>query len=376
MPVLFSLAAVAVMAQAPQPVRDVSLGAPDKTLSIDFTQIRGVRELRDGRVLLTDRLDKGLVVADFTNNSSRVIGRTGQGPAEYRLPTWLTALPGDSTLLSDEGNSRMLVIGPDLTIRRTFMVQLPGLGTPLGARIIDDRGRYYLTIPYWIAARGPNGDSVSVVRFDPRTQRVDTIALIRGMTRRKNTMKPGMPMVPFTPQDVWTVNTAGRVAIVRSSNYHIEWHEPDGRVTRTPPVPFTPLPVSLEDKMAYTRDFMQNSSISGKGPGGSLGAMPPEMLTDAAIREVVDDGEFALTKGPFRDSPVYLTPEGTLWVERSVKPGDPSTWDVLDAAGKVIARVKLPKDRRIVAAGTGTIYLVVTTDDGFERLERYKRTGI
>ena len=127
---------LALQASIAQPAT-LTLAAPERTLAIDFTQIRGVRELPDGRVLVTDRLDKGLGVADFARNTFTPIGRTGSGPAEYRLPTALAVMPGDSTLLSDEGNQRLAVIGPDLKIHRTFHLQIPGIGVPLGARAVD-----------------------------------------------------------------------------------------------------------------------------------------------------------------------------------------------------------------------------------------------
>lgn len=118
-----------LLALALQGPREVTLGPPERVLQQDFSQIRGVRELRDGRVLVSDRLDKGVVVVDFTTNAMRTIGRTGRGPAEYRLPTSLRQTPGDSTLLNDEGNSRIAIIGPppDLRIHRSFTLLLPGL---------------------------------------------------------------------------------------------------------------------------------------------------------------------------------------------------------------------------------------------------------
>ena len=103
---------LALQVSTAQPVT-LTLAAPERTLAIDFTQIRAVRELPDGRVLVTDRLDKGLGVADFIRNTFTPIGRTGSGPAEYRLPTALAAMPGDSTLMADEGNQRLAIIGPD-----------------------------------------------------------------------------------------------------------------------------------------------------------------------------------------------------------------------------------------------------------------------
>ena len=150
--ILFALQTAASGAQSPV-VRE--LGAPDRTFPIDFTQIRGARELSDGRVLVSDRLDKGVVVADFTRGTVASIGRTGSGPTEYRMPTTLSPMPGDSTLLSDEGNQRLAVIGPDLKIHRSFNLILPGFGVGLGARFVDQRGRFYLQSPAW--ANGPRG---------------------------------------------------------------------------------------------------------------------------------------------------------------------------------------------------------------------------
>ena len=92
----------AIQAAAAQSPTILTLAAPDRVFPVDFTQIRGTRELSDGRVIVSDRLDKGVVVADFSRGTITRIGRTGSGPAEYRLPTSLSPMPSDSTLLSDE----------------------------------------------------------------------------------------------------------------------------------------------------------------------------------------------------------------------------------------------------------------------------------
>jgi hypothetical protein len=174
------LSAAVVQAQVSSVPREVSLGKAERVLSQEFTQIRGVRELPDGRVLVADRLDRGVVVVDFVANTVRPVGRTGRGPAEYRLPTALTALPGDSTLLQDEGNSRLAIIGPDLRIHRSFTLFLPGGSLPIGARGIDRLGRFYLQIPAWMSdAQKPN-DTIPIVRFDLRTRKVDTLLRVKG----------------------------------------------------------------------------------------------------------------------------------------------------------------------------------------------------
>ena len=349
----------------------LQLQAPERVLPVDFTQIRGVRELPDGRVLVSDRLDKGVVVADFVRGTVMPIGRTGSGPAEYRLPTGLSPMPGDSTLLVDEGNQRIAVIGPDLKIHRSFNLTLPGIGVPLGARAVDRRGRYYLQIPGWL--NGPRGgtDTIVVVRFDPRTQRVDTLARIKGSTPRKNTMKPGIPYVLFAAQDVWNVTLDGKLGVVRSSDYHVDWREADGRITSGPKIPFERRQVTMDDRMAHTRRFMEGSSISGKNADGGLSALPAEMLEEKAIREVAKYQEHAEVHAPFTETTPLVDPDGSLWVERSVRLGLPQTWDVIAASGVLAGRLSMPRGRQLVALGSRWVYAVVTDDDGLQHLERY-----
>ena len=368
------LLALQTAAQAPTTRQ---LAAPDKVFPIDFTQIRGARELPDGRVLVSDRLDKGVVVADFARGTLTPIGRTGSGPAEYRLPTALSPMPGDSTLLSDEGNQRLAVIGPDLKIHRSFNLTLPGFGVGLGARSVDQRGRFYLQIPAW--ANGPRGglpgDTIVLVRYDARTQRVDTLARIKGSTPRKNTMRPGIPYVLFAAQDVWAATPDGKLAIVRSGDYRVEWRDAEGRITSGRPIAFERRAVSFDDRMDHTRRFMQGSSISGKGTDGGLSPLPAEMLENSRIREVAEYQEHAEMHPPFNAVAPHVAPDGSLWVERAVRLNMPQTWDLIGADGNLVARLQMPRGRRLLSLGAKWLYAVSTDEDGLQHLERYAYPG-
>ncbi|HEX6316634.1 MAG TPA: hypothetical protein VFZ73_17300 [Gemmatimonadaceae bacterium] len=349
----------------------ISLGAPDRVFPVDFTQVRGVRELSDGRVLISDRLDKGVVAADFMRGTITRIGRTGSGPAEYRLPTTLAFMPGDSTLLSDEGNQRLAVIGPDLKIHRTFTLMLPGIGVPMGARAVDRQGRYYLHIPAWVSRNQSAGDTIVIVRFDASTQQVDTIARVKGSTPRKNTMRAGLPYVLFAPQDAWNVTPDGRLAVVRSADYRVEWRDSQGRLTSGRPIPFARRAVSMRDRLDHVRRFMQGSNISGKNGDGGLSPLPAEMLAEKSIREVVDHQEYAPEHPPFVGSMPLIGPDASLWIERSVAPGTPQQFDLVGADGTVARRIQLPRGRRLVALGSRWLYAVQTDEDGLQHLERY-----
>lgn len=358
-----------------QPLR--TLQSPNAVLAHDYSQVRGVMELRDGRVIVTDRIEERVSVADFATGRLQPIGRTGRGPAEYRLPTALMQLPGDSVLLIDEGNSRFEVIGPDLRIHRSFTLRIPGIPTPVGARGVDGRGRYYIQIPGWLSNARARGDSVWLVRFDPAVARLDTLALLKGATSPppRDGRQMGIPFVPFSAQDTWAVSRDGRVAIVRSNDYHVEWHQNDGTVRLGATVKFAPVPVTLRDRILFTRSFLANSPIGGRDPNGGMSATPAEFLSDRNVRQMAEQNAFATVMGPFTESIPLLGPDGALWVERSVATGSPATWDVFDATGRLASQVQLPAGRRLVALGRGVAYLVVADDDGVEKLERYTLGG-
>jgi hypothetical protein len=231
-----------------------------------FSQVRGLRELSTGRVLVTDWIEERLLALDFTAGSATAIGGVGGGPREFRLPAQLVALAGDSTLLYDEGNARLAVIGPDLAIHRTLPANVGNAPYAVYPRAADGAGRLYFGIPPWaLGPDAPPADSVDIARWDPRTQAVAPVVRIQGAQRPswqregKPRMTPGIPMVMFSAQDAWAVASDGRVAVVRSGDYHVEWRDSAGRVTRGPSYAYPPLRVTDTDKQAYVLRFLKRA---------------------------------------------------------------------------------------------------------------------
>ena len=366
---------LALVAQA-QPLREVRLTTPAATLAHEFTQVRSLRELPDGRLLVSDRLEPALYVVDLKTGRLTRIGREGEGPGEYRMPSTLLPLPGDSTLMADESLSRFLILGPDLKVHRAISTQRPGMVYTPWPRATDRQGRLYFQVPAW--ASGPEGiddDSVHVARLDLRTGKVDSLA--RARRPHEPRVKYGLPYVGFAPQDIWQATPEGRIAIVRGGNYHVEWLEPGGRVTRGPAVPFTVTPVTEQDRIDYMRTFLENSGMGGRGNGSTnptgISPVPDEMLAPDRVKQMAARNPFAETKPPFTELTPRVDPDNCLWVERSQPLGRPRTFDVFDATGRVTLRVTLPAGRRLLAIGHQGIYLVAATEDGLERLELYSR---
>jgi hypothetical protein len=96
-------------------------------------------------------------------------------------------------------------------------------------------------------------------------------------------------------------------------------------------------------------------------------------LEEENIRQVAERQPFAETHPPFVATTPHLTPEGTLWVERDVSLTAPQSWDVIDGAGRLVAQVALPANRRLLAIGARWLYAAATDSDGLQRVERYRK---
>ena len=364
----------AASAQAPT-VREVRLGQRSHVLPDGFTRIAGALELPDGRVLVSDRGEERVVVADLKSGATSLVARAGSGPGEYRFPDRLLPWAADSVLLVDEGNGRLAVIGPDLRITRSFTLRVAQVPTTLVPRSVDRKGQMLAQVPRWAAGSyGKHGDSVPIVRVAGGDTQAHVVAWVRLMAEPPGGIKRGLPYVPFSPQDVWAATGSGEIAVARSGDYHVEWLTGRG-VVRGPAIAYRVLAVTPKDRIAYTRHFMEHSSIGGRGganqtPTG-LSAVPGEMLTPAAIEQLARDNTFAVERPPFTDALPLLSRDGLFWVERSVPEGSEPVWDVFDARGNQAYRVVAPPGRRIIALGRGAVYALTEDVDGFEHLERY-----
>ena len=211
-------------------------------------------ERPDGRVVFVDRGDELLAVADFGRKTVTRIGRAGGGPEEYRFPGRLAPMAGDSLVMADDGNNRLVVLGPDLKIHRVATGRTPGLPFELSPRAVDQTGRFYSVIPDWMLET--ESDSLPVVRFVPGAGSVETIARLKASPRpppppRRD--RPTFPVYAFAPGDSWAVTPAGRVAIVRAADYRVEWK---------------PIRVTAKDRSDFVRRSLATGGTSGKGGAG------------------------------------------------------------------------------------------------------------
>lgn len=370
-------------AQQPQPI-----GRPTAEFEEPFSRVSGLRELSDGRLIVSDQRDKIVQLVDLRAGTARKISREGAGPGEYALPTALFPMPNDQTLLVDLQNRRFLMIKPDGTPGETISPPQLGTGGPGGVQIgglvnprgVDSRGRLYFQ-DLGIRPGGESPESVAVLRWATGTTSVDTVAWVRGPRTTMATtggggsgpqgvrLTVGMGVV-WAPLEAWSVSADGMVARVLPDPYRVYWYGPNRRATAGPPVPYAPLRVTEADKEEYRAQQRANPPtmiMMGGGGGGGGGGR--------AVAPQLPEPTFAETKPPFTgNASVLATPEGEVWVLRTRRAGDKvPVYDVFDGAGRLARKVALSPGSRVVGFGRNSVYVVRTDEDDLEYIQRYAR---
>jgi hypothetical protein len=339
------------------------LAPPGAQLSHEFTRIAGVREVADGRVLISDGGDRSLWVADWRSNRTRRIGREGSGPGEYMSAGALLPAGGDTTLFVDATGSRYLLIAGD-SIVETLAPGSPalraGARNPLGA---DGTGRVLFTRGIGMGSgrstEMPRLDSLLLVRVSRATGVLDTIATMRARPSRIRTQGPldkltAVEIVtnPLASGDLATSFQDGWVAIARVSPFLVEWIPPGGSRVSGPPLPFTPHAPTDADK----RDVLRRlATQSGTEPA------------DPASRD-----DWPERMPPFLPGALIPAASGDLWIRRTPVAGRAeNVFDVVNRRGALTGRLTLPAAERLVAVSRSAAYTMVTDDDGIQRLRRY-----
>jgi hypothetical protein len=359
--------------------RTVSLGDPLASYAEPFSLVGGIRELEDGRVLVSDPLEEALYALDPGLTAAETIARQGQGPDEYRQPDGLLAWPGDSTLMLDLGNGRMTIVAPDYAFARTIpVVQQEGMGLQIiipGG--VDRSGTLY----YQPRGDGVIRDSAEVVRWHPDSGEDPVpVAQVKLTDVTESTSGSGgnvqqmvMP-VPLSPEDGWAVGLDGSVAIVRSADYHVDWVRPDGSVISGPAVPYEPVPIRGADREEWAEALAASGMMMMVT--NENGQMNANMRRGGGRTPAVDRFEWPEFKPPFAPESVRVDPLGYVWVERYVSAGDPKVFDVFDGTGRHVAEVSAPARSSLQGFGDGTLYFTRWDELGFRWLSRYARPPI
>ena len=334
-------------------------------LAGDFSVITSIRELSDGRVLVTDRRSRELGLISANSTEHRIVGRNGDGPGEYGNPHDLRVAGLDSTVLASSGGKLQLLfrdrcVSPTSALRRhaaAVISNIEGVDIRGNAlRVVgidklkaDEKPRFTQSITFSAV--------LAVIRISPNGE-IDTLRKIRGgyeVTPNQRSRKSELggleffhPGSGFPSAEQAVIFPDGRIAIALHNPYRVDWIFPNNERSRGQPITEAPIAVTEEMKRRIARDHR----------------MPNAVPEDFAFWPKIVP--------PFGFSALHAGIDGRLYVQRmSVGFDMPSAFDVIDPSGNR-QTYTLPPRSRLVGVGARGVYVSIRDDDDLETLALFK----
>ncbi len=342
----------------------------DARSPIGFGYLSGISVLSNGRILAADPFSQILVSLDLDAGTADTLGREGAGPQEYNGPDQVFPLPGDSTLLVDLGNSRLIVVDPE----GEFVEWIPMSRQAAGGEAMSIKPEFVDAEGFFYASRsGGAPDSLTIHRIDRATWEETQLgsAWRTPYERRPRGSKRRM----LTLYDSWAVAPDGRIAVVHSNGYSVDWIFADGSTAHGPANDVETYPIGPAEMDAYLEFFSNNVTMSFAmvGEDGSTQStsmsrgLPPEM------RQGVDEYEWPDFLPAFKLEYTRISPSGELWVHRFVPAGSPERVEVFDDSGARVGFVELPTGCYVLGFGDSDseVYIAHPDDMGLIWLERH-----
>jgi hypothetical protein len=342
-------------------------------LEDDVTRLFSVVLLSDGRVAGFDGARGSIRIFGLDGTEQRSIGRTGEGPGEFRSVSMMAVVPGDTLVATDRSTSRITVVAPDSGMIRMLQASLRLEGNPygVGGRLGDGS---WLMIPngFIISGMGapeageplppvpfgriaPTGDSDG---FDSLGA-VNRPATVTWKTRFRGAESDGAGWRMFEVNESvrpWQ----GGAAINSATTWEVRVVGPDGRLTsiyRRPGARRPTTPAMKDSMVAANRRRAEASGSEFQSP---------------------DDVEFTIRNQPMADSlaaigSIASSSGRLLWLADPVVAGEPMVgFTALSPDGKLIGRLFVPTGPRVTSFGDERVILRTEDEDGIVRFEVHR----
>jgi hypothetical protein len=336
------------------PILDASGVASNSTVT--FGNAAGGTRLSDGRLLIADRSENSIRIIDATGKLLQSVGRTGDGPGEFRSMVWAGRCGADSLLVWDYARRQATMIGSNGAIARQFAV--PAVGDS--------------ALPAFQFSCSPRG--AIAYRSAPRPSR--------------GAMNPQNPNVIGVVAAVYRIRSDGSVAQRLGeipAGEVVPMVSPSGGRGAAPrPLGRTSAVASLDDAVVISSaDSASLAIVRGDGRA-SHHALP--IVLRSPTREEFEEAiraTAAMAPAPAQQamaeqlktvpmperlpaiSGLSVDSEGLVWVQTTPPGAKTLDFLVMQSDGKVVARAQVPRGITVFEIGRDYV-LGGYTDDGDE----------
>jgi len=335
------------------PILDVS--GVSSSGAVTFANATGGTRLSDGRLLIADRGENSIRVLDATGKLLQSVGRTGDGPGEFRSMLWAGRCGADSLLIWDLGRRQATMIGSSGAIVRQFPVPATGdsAQSPFQFSCSPRGAIAYRSAPRRGAPHPQNPNIMGVTAAAYRIRSDGSIAQRLGEVPAGEVVtmvspNGGRGAVPRPLGRTSSVASLDDAVIISSADSaSVTIVRGDGRASHHA------LPISLRAPTRAEFDEAVQATAS----------MAPPQMRQAVVQQM------AVIPPPERLPPISglsVDSEGLVWVQTT--PPGAATLDflVMQADGRIVARAQVP--RGITLFEIGRDYLLGSyTDAGDEQ---------
>ncbi|HET7633032.1 MAG TPA: hypothetical protein VFK16_12065 [Gemmatimonadaceae bacterium] len=388
-----ALAATGLDAQQAQP----PIRALDRVVATSTESLGSVTAIRiqsNGAVLVNDSFGHRLVLLDSQFHLVRTVLDASSGTAHSYGDDagGLLAYRGDSSVFVDPTSSSMLVISPAGDAARVMALppnasggDLTGTAAtatgfdPDGRLVFRDRssGPLHAYNPDDPDAPAPdNGLGLApIVRVNLATRATDTLAYVvvvhpSSIITRSEAQGISVRLImnPMPTTDDWVLMSDGTVMIVRGRDFHLEHVWAPARVDTFPRLPFEWQRLTMEKRqwiVDSARDYMARlmASVPTMSDARGRSHRPTIDFTPA--------GQLPGYRPAFFPGTTRAAPDGRVWIRTSLDSPSGPVYDVVDTAGVLVDRVRLPRGRVLLAvAPHGVIYMAMRDLMGSVHLEK------
>lgn len=320
------------------PVLDI--GLVDGPAEYQLYRAASAVRLSDGRVVVANGGTNELRFYDRSGKHLLSVGRTGEGPGEFRDLQRVWTLTGDTLLAYDFFPGRLSIFAPSGEFVRSQHIASPDGRQVLVRGPFSDGSLIVAGAPIWNAPGATSGvvrDSVPYYRYDAEGSFLGTFGVFPSVEVYRIVTGDSWRLtgVPFARAPVAAV-AANSFYFGPADIYELRTYSPAGQLTRLVRLGHEARPVSPDDIAEYRRERLDRAEHEGSRPSMErmLGQLPfPETLPPYE-RAVVDADD-------------------NLWVA-DYRPGrrDAASWKVFSPGGHFLGTVDTPAQFEVLQIGS------------------------
>lgn len=313
---------------AAQPV--LRIGRLDGPPEYQLFRAWSAARLTDGRIVVANGGTNELRFYGPNGRHLFSVGRTGEGPGEFRDLQRVWVLPGDSLLAYDFGLARLSVFTPGGEFVRMLSVASPDGRQVLMRGPFDDGSLLAMGAPLWGSPGATSGvvrDSVPYYRFNRDGNLIATVGRFPSVETYRMVTDEGWRLTSLPFPRVPVAALAGDHLIFGPADtYELQVYTAAGRLERMVRLPGVRRRVGEEDIARFRTEQLERAEREG---------------TRRRMERMLSEMPYPETMPLYEDLEVDAS--GNLWVaDYRAAPDEESLWRVFSRDGEYLGVVAMP----------------------------------